>query len=73
MEEDRPLGEIVAAGYAEADVARVTRLIKINEYKRRQAPVGIASRTGHSDATGAIRSRRASPSGSADRRRLSPD
>ena len=24
-----------------ADVARVTRLIKVNEYKRRQAPVGI--------------------------------
>ncbi|KGX69618.1 NH(3)-dependent NAD(+) synthetase [Burkholderia pseudomallei TSV28] len=41
MEEDRPLAEIVAAGYAEADVKRVTRLIKINEYKRRQAPVGI--------------------------------
>ncbi|AIO31105.1 NAD+ synthase [Burkholderia cenocepacia] len=41
MEEDRPLAEIVAAGYAPADVARVTRLIKINEYKRRQAPIGI--------------------------------
>ncbi|AJY13922.1 NAD+ synthase [Burkholderia dolosa] len=41
MEEDRPLAEIVAAGYAQADVERVTRLIKINEYKRRQAPVGI--------------------------------
>ncbi|KWN20382.1 NAD synthetase [Burkholderia territorii] len=41
MEEDRPLAEIVAAGYAEADVARVTQLIKINEYKRRQAPIGI--------------------------------
>ncbi|NIF42859.1 NAD+ synthase [Burkholderia sp. Tr-862] len=41
MEEDRPLAEIVAAGYAEADVARVARLIKINEYKRRQAPIGI--------------------------------
>lgn len=41
MEEDRPLAEIVAAGYAQADVQRVTRLIKINEYKRRQAPVGI--------------------------------
>ena len=24
-----------------ADVERVTRLIKVNEYKRRQAPVGI--------------------------------
>ncbi|WDD94915.1 NAD+ synthase [Burkholderia sp. FERM BP-3421] len=41
MEEDRPLSEIVAAGYAQADVTRVTRLIKINEYKRRQAPIGI--------------------------------
>ncbi len=41
MEEDRPLPEIVAAGYGEADVKRVTRLIKINEYKRRQAPIGI--------------------------------
>ncbi|MPV70997.1 NAD+ synthase [Burkholderia sp. BE17] len=41
MEEDRPLAEIVAAGYVQADVERVTRLIKINEYKRRQAPIGI--------------------------------
>ena len=41
MEEDRSLDEIVAAGYASADVERVTRLIKFNEYKRRQAPVGI--------------------------------
>ena len=41
MEEDESGAEIVAAGYAEADVERVTRLIKINEYKRRQAPVGI--------------------------------
>ena len=32
---------IVAAGYAAADVERVTRLIKVNEYKRRQSPVGI--------------------------------
>lgn len=41
MEEDRSLAEIVAAGYAPEDVQRVTRLIKINEYKRRQAPIGI--------------------------------
>ena len=33
--------EIVARGYAAADVAKVVRLIKINEYKRRQAAVGI--------------------------------
>ncbi|MGK5080425.1 NAD+ synthase [Janthinobacterium sp. HLX7-2] len=41
MEENRPIAEIIAAGYPPADVARVTRLIKINEYKRRQSPVGI--------------------------------
>ncbi|WOD18848.1 NAD+ synthase [Paraburkholderia kirstenboschensis] len=41
MEEDRSLAEIIAAGYAAEDVKRVTRLIKINEYKRRQAPIGI--------------------------------
>jgi len=41
MEEDRSLAEIIAAGYADEDVKRVTRLIKINEYKRRQAPIGI--------------------------------
>jgi NAD+ synthase (glutamine-hydrolysing) len=41
MENDQGLEEIVAAGFARADVERVTRLIKINEYKRRQAPVGI--------------------------------
>jgi NAD+ synthase (glutamine-hydrolysing) len=41
MEEDRSIEEIVAAGFPRADVERVTRLIKLNEYKRRQAPVGI--------------------------------
>ena len=41
MEEDQGIDEIVAAGYDRADVERVTRLLKINEYKRRQAPVGI--------------------------------
>ncbi|HWH81541.1 MAG TPA: NAD+ synthase [Burkholderiaceae bacterium] len=41
MEQDQGLDEIVAAGFAPADVERVTRLIKVNEYKRRQAPVGI--------------------------------
>ncbi len=41
MEEDQAIEEIVAAGFARADVERVTRLIKLNEYKRRQAPVGI--------------------------------
>ncbi|MDN0085414.1 NAD+ synthase [Crenobacter sp. SG2305] len=32
--------EIITDGFAEADVRRVVRLLKINEYKRRQAPVG---------------------------------
>ena len=41
MEEDQSIAEIVAAGFAPSDVERVTRLIKINEYKRRQAPIGI--------------------------------
>jgi NAD+ synthase (glutamine-hydrolysing) len=41
MEEDQSIDQIVAAGYPAADVERVTRLIKINEYKRRQSPVGI--------------------------------
>ena len=41
MENDQSAAEILAAGFARADVDRVTRLIKINEYKRRQAPVGI--------------------------------
>ena len=41
MEHDQGIDEIVAAGFASADVERVTKLIKINEYKRRQSPVGI--------------------------------
>jgi len=41
MEEDVAIDDIVAAGFARTDVERVTRLIKINEYKRRQSPVGI--------------------------------
>jgi len=41
MENDEAIDAIVAAGFDRADVERVTRLIKINEYKRRQAPVGI--------------------------------
>ena len=41
MEHDEPIESIVQAGFALADVERVTRLIKINEYKRRQAPVGV--------------------------------
>ena len=41
MERDESPRQIIAAGYAEADVRRVVRLLRIAEYKRRQAPVGI--------------------------------
>jgi NAD+ synthase (glutamine-hydrolysing) len=41
MENDQRIEDIIAAGFAAADVEKVTRLIKINEYKRRQSPVGI--------------------------------
>ncbi len=33
--------DIIAMGYAEKDVRRVVKLIDINEFKRRQAPVGV--------------------------------
>ncbi len=41
MENDRSPAEIVAEGFPTAAVEQVVRLIRINEYKRRQAPVGI--------------------------------
>jgi len=41
VELDCGFSEIVAMGHNEQDVARVLRLIDRNEYKRRQAPVGV--------------------------------
>jgi NAD+ synthase (glutamine-hydrolysing) len=41
MEQDMSMQNIVQDGFSREDVERVTRLIKLNEYKRRQAPVGI--------------------------------
>ena len=41
VEQDRSAKEIIAQGFAEEDVRRVVRLIDLNEYKRRQAPVGV--------------------------------
>ena len=41
MERDESPREIIARGYPEADVRRTVSLLKRNEYKRRQAPVGI--------------------------------
>ena len=40
MEQDRSPSEIVALGFTEADVTRITHLLRINEYKRRQSPIG---------------------------------
>jgi NAD+ synthase (glutamine-hydrolysing) len=41
VEQDRSPAEIVARGYPAEAVRQVVRLIKISEYKRRQAAVGI--------------------------------
>ncbi len=41
VEQDMAPRDIVAAGFAEADVRHVVRLIDRSEYKRRQAPPGI--------------------------------
>jgi NAD+ synthase (glutamine-hydrolysing) len=41
MEEDESAADIVAEGFEVNVVEQVTRLLRINEYKRRQSPVGI--------------------------------
>jgi NAD+ synthase (glutamine-hydrolysing) len=41
VEQDQSVAEIVAAGFRREDVDQVVKLVHINEYKRRQAPVGI--------------------------------
>ncbi len=41
MERDESPREIIASGLPEADVRRTVAMLKRNEYKRRQAPVGI--------------------------------
>ena len=41
MEQNQSLKEIIQAGYDEVSVEKITRLIKLNEYKRRQAPPGV--------------------------------
>ena len=41
MERDESPREIITRGYSEADVRKVVGMLKKNEYKRRQAPVGI--------------------------------
>jgi NAD+ synthase (glutamine-hydrolysing) len=41
VEEDKGVGEIIAAGFDEEDVKRAVSLVDRAEYKRRQAPTGI--------------------------------
>jgi NAD+ synthase (glutamine-hydrolysing) len=41
MEEDASVEQLLAEGFEPAHVERVTQLIRISEYKRRQAPIGI--------------------------------
>jgi NAD+ synthase (glutamine-hydrolysing) len=41
MEQNQSIEQIIAAGFDAESVEKVTRLIKLNEYKRRQAPPGV--------------------------------
>ena len=41
MEQNQSIAQIIAAGFDPESVEKVTRLIKLNEYKRRQAPPGV--------------------------------
>ena len=41
MERDESPRDIIARGYSEADVRKVVGMLRRNEYKRRQSPVGI--------------------------------
>lgn len=40
VEQDKSVSDLVAAGFDEVTVRKVIKLVDINEYKRRQAPVG---------------------------------
>jgi len=41
IEQDQGVDEIIAAGFEETMVRRVTRMVDLNEYKRRQGPPGV--------------------------------
>ncbi len=41
VEDDRTTSEIIELGHEESIVRRITRLVDINEYKRRQCPPGV--------------------------------
>jgi NAD+ synthase (glutamine-hydrolysing) len=41
VEDDRTAAEMIELGHDEALVRRITRLVDVNEYKRRQCPPGV--------------------------------
>jgi len=41
VEEDATASELVGRGFDEATVRRITRLVDLAEYKRRQSPPGV--------------------------------
>jgi NAD+ synthase (glutamine-hydrolysing) len=41
IEHDESAEQIITAGHSREDVMRVVRLVDVNEYKRRQAPIGV--------------------------------
>jgi NAD+ synthase (glutamine-hydrolysing) len=41
IEGDMSVDKIIAKGFTREDVTRITRLVDLSEYKRRQAPVGV--------------------------------
>ena len=41
IEQDKSADAIIGEGFAREDVLRVLRLVDVNEYKRRQAPIGV--------------------------------
>jgi NAD+ synthase (glutamine-hydrolysing) len=41
MEQNQSIAALIERGFDEASVRKITRLIKLNEYKRRQAPPGV--------------------------------
>jgi NAD+ synthase (glutamine-hydrolysing) len=41
VEQNQSIAQIISAGFDAESVEKVTRLIKLNEYKRRQAPLGV--------------------------------
>jgi NAD+ synthase (glutamine-hydrolysing) len=41
VEQDQSAEAIIARGFEREQVEKVVRLVDINEYKRRQAPIGV--------------------------------